>query len=188
MSEQHEQATSPDGPPPEPVDAAAPHVPEDASSGPEVPAEATELSVEALVADLERVTGERDAAIEARMRLQADFENFRKRVAKQQTEQAERASEALVAQLLPVLDALDSALAHGTEGVEPIHASLLEVLGREGLVRIAEPGASFDPNVHEAVMHEAGDDGAEPVVDDVLRTGYVWKSRVVRPAMVKVRG
>jgi molecular chaperone GrpE len=187
VGDEHEQTASPAEAPSEPPPD-VPLVNDEADGTPDPAPEATELSVESLLADLERVTGERDAAVEARMRLQADFENFRKRMMKQQAEQAERASEALVGQLLPVLDALDSALAHGTEGVEPIFSALMEVLNREGLVRIDAPGDAFDPNLHEAVMHEAGEAGQEPLVDDVLRTGYVWKSRVVRPAMVKVKG
>ena len=146
-------------------------------------------SVEELILDLERTIVERDQYLDSLRRNQADFENYRKRVAKQAGEDAARAAESLVDKLLPVLDACDGAVAHGATEVEPIFASLLGTLEKEGLVRINPAGEPFDPNVHEAVLHEpALDDDAGTVVSDVLRPGYIWKGRVVRPAMVKVRG
>jgi molecular chaperone GrpE len=145
-----------------------------------------ELTVEDLVNLVEQLTAERNSHFEARARLQAEFDNYRKRLASQQAEQAERAAEGLVSRLLPVLDACDAAMAHNVEGVEPISNQLVGVLEREGLTRLAEVSVPFDPSVHEAVIHEEGD-GPTTVVD-VLRTGYLWKGRVVRPAMVKVRG
>lgn len=146
-------------------------------------------SVEELILDLERTIVERDQYLDSLRRNQADFENYRKRVAKQAGEDAARAAESLVDKMLPVLDACDGAVAHGATEVEPIFASLLGTLEKEGLVRINPAGEPFDPNVHEAVLHEpALDDDAGTVVSDVLRPGYIWKGRVVRPAMVKVRG
>jgi molecular chaperone GrpE len=146
-------------------------------------------SVEELIADLERTTVERDGYLDSLRRNQADFENYRKRVAKQSADDAARAAESLVDKLLPVLDACDGAITHGATEVEPIFAALLGTLEKEGLERIDPVGEAFDPNVHEAVLHEPaqeGDDGT--VVSDVLRPGYGWKGRVVRPAMVRVRG
>ena len=146
-------------------------------------------SVEELIVLLEGTTAERDQYLDSLRRNQADFENYRKRVAKQAGEDAARATESLVDKLLPVLDACDGAMAHGAAEVEPIFAALLGTLEKEGLVRINPAGEEFDPNVHEAVLHEpAQDDDAGTVVSDVLRPGYLWKGRVVRPAMVKVRG
>jgi molecular chaperone GrpE len=149
-------------------------------------AEPADLTVEDLVNLVEQLTAERNSHFEARARLQAEFDNYRKRHASQQAEQAERAAEGLVSRLLPVLDAFDAAIAHNVEGVEPIGNQLVGVLEREGLTRLAETSVPFDPAVHEAVIHEPGD-GPTTVVD-VLRNGYLWKGRVVRPAMVKVRG
>ena len=137
--------------------------------------------------DLSRLANERDEFRALAQRIQADFENYRKRVIKQQTEHLERAAEDVVAKLLPVLDACDAAVGHGASDVEPIYGSLAGVLEKEGLERIDAEGAAFDPNLHEAVAHEEGDAGA-PVVAEVLRTGYVFKGRVIRPAMVKVSG
>ncbi len=134
----------------------------------------------------ELVTSERDDYLGALRRTQADFENYRKRVMKQSADDLSRAAEALVDKLLPVLDACDGAVRHGATEVEPIFASLLGTLEKEGLARIDPAGEPFDPTVHEAVMHEPGE--GETVVVDVMRTGYAWKGRVIRPAMVKVQG
>jgi molecular chaperone GrpE len=160
---------------------------------------------EDLVAEARR---ERDEYLDALRRVQADFENYKKRMVRQQTDHLERAAEDLVTKLLPVLDALDLARAHlgsgddlSPEGKALVAGSALltDTLAREGLERIADAGDAFDPTVHEAVDHVAGTSGAPgagagagtatgPVVDDVLRAGYRWKGRVIRPAMVRVRG
>ena len=89
-----------------------------------------------------------------------------------------------------MLDAFDNAIIHGVDGVGPLHKALFDVAA-EGRARGSIPtdGGAFDPNHHEAVMHEpADDDDAEPMVSETLRTGYAWKGKVLRPAMVKVRG
>jgi molecular chaperone GrpE len=152
-------------------------------------ADRSQASVEELIADLERTAGERDEYLDTLRRNQADFENYRKRVAKQQADDAARAAESLVDALLPVLDACDGAIHHGAAEVEPIYAALLGTLEKQGLERIDPAGESFDPNLHEAVMHEPAEDGDDgTVVGAVMRAGYLWKGRVVRPAMVKVRG
>lgn len=132
---------------------------------------------------------ERDEYRDALIRLQADFENFKKRMMKQQTEHLERAAASLVDKLLPVLDTADLALAHGGgEDVKQITGSLMGALEKEGLERIAGEGAPFDPTLHDAVVHEPGEADGEQTVVEVLRAGYRWKGRVLRPAMVKVRG
>lgn len=146
-------------------------------------------SVEELIGALEKTTAERDEYLDVLRRSQADFENYRKRSIKQVDEAGERGAESLVDKLLPVLDACDGAISHGAVDVEPIYASLLGTLEKEGLGRVAPTGEPFDPNLHEAVLHEPADDGQDgTVVSEVLRPGYTWKGRVVRPAMVKVRG
>ena len=142
---------------------------------------------------------ERDEYLLALQRTQADFENYRKRVARLQDEQAARASGQLVDKLLPVLDALDLAEAHlnesleGSEDGKALRASramLVDVLAKEGLERVDQADVPFDPTVHDAVSHSEGDgDGAgETVVEEVLRSGYRWKGQVLRAAMVRVRG
>jgi molecular chaperone GrpE len=137
----------------------------------------------------DKLVAERDEYRDALLRIKADFENYKKRVAKDQAATVERAAERLVADLLPVLDACEAAIGHGAVDVEPIHKSLLDVLEKAGLTRVNPEGQIFDPNIHEAVMHEPGDDDTpETVVSANLRTGYLWNGRVVRPAMVKVKG
>jgi molecular chaperone GrpE len=146
-----------------------------------------------IVADIDLLQRERDDLLGTSQRLQADFENYRKRVLREQTALVERATEGLIEQLLPVLDSFELAVANLEretdvenlrKGVELVYAELLGVLERAGLEPIAALGEPFDPNVHEAVMQ---DDGAgEPRVGGVLRTGWKLKGRVLRPAMVKV--
>jgi molecular chaperone GrpE len=149
---------------------------------------AEELLTSAL-ADLERVTAERDDFLDMARRVQAEFENYKRRVEGQRIEQAQRAAEALVVEILPVLDACDAALAHGADDVVPIQSALLNTLEKRGLTKVDGVGVSFDPSVHEAVLTEPGDGkDAETVVTEIMRSGYEWNGRVVRPAMVKVRG
>jgi molecular chaperone GrpE len=131
---------------------------------------------------------ERDEFRDALQRLQADFENYKKRMIKQQTDHLERAAAGLVEKLLPVLDTIDLALAHGGgEHVKQLNSALSAVLEKEGLERIDPVGQPFDPTLHDAVAHEPGDADHQEVVE-VLRAGYRWKGRTLRPAMVKVRG
>ena len=142
---------------------------------------------------------ERDEYLLALQRTQADFENYRKRITRQQEEQAARASQHLVDKLLPVLDALDLAENHLKdaldvgEGAKALHASramLMDILSREGLERVDQPEVPFDPSVHDGVAHAEGEcgPGGETMVDEVMRSGYRWKGQVLRPAMVRVRG
>ena len=144
------------------------------------------LSVEELIEALESVTTERDDFRDSLQRLQAEFENFRRRSSGELAQQVSNGVARLVESLLPVLDACDAATAQGLEDVVPIKSSLDAVLQKHGLTRIEAVGALFDPNQHEAVLHEAGD-GGEQVVIEELRPGYRWGKRVMRAAMVKVR-
>jgi len=130
---------------------------------------------------------ERDSYKELAQRIQADFENYKKRVIKQDQERVARAEENLVVKLLPVLDTIDLALEHDPNGsMEQVRGALLDVLQKAGLERVADIEAAFDPTHHEAVMHEPGE--GEQRVSEVMRAGYRWNGRVVRPAMVKVVG
>jgi molecular chaperone GrpE len=143
--------------------------------------------------DLAGLQRERDDLLDTTRRLQADFENYRKRVTREQTSLVERSTEGLLEQLLPVLDSFELAVRNleGSDvddkvrkGIELVYAELTSVMERSGLERIACEGEPFDPNEHEAVMQDDGD--GEPHVADVLRTGWKLKGRVLRPAMVKV--
>jgi molecular chaperone GrpE len=144
------------------------------------------LTVESLVEDLERVARERDEYLALAQSKQAEFENFRKRMMKQQADDVARSSAKLVEGLLPVLDAFDYGIAHGDDSLVPMRAQLVAALEREGLVRLDPESAPFDPTEHEAVAHEPGD-GGEPVVAETLRAGYRWQGHLLRPAMVKVK-
>jgi len=137
--------------------------------------------------DLDVLLAERDSFKDIALRLQADFENYRKRVATQQQDEIDRATGKIAESLLPVLDACEAAFSHGVAGVEPIWSALIGALQKQGLEALDLANQPFDPSVADAVMHEPGD-GGEPVVAEVLRTGYRWKGRVLRAAMVKVRG
>jgi molecular chaperone GrpE len=148
--------------------------------------EATQAAASDVEHDVEAILLERDQFKEIALRLQADFENYRKRAATQQIDEIDRATGKMAEAILPVLDACEAAFAHGVQGVESIWSALIGVLQKQGLEALDLAGQPFDPAVAEAVIHEPGD--GEPVVAEVLRTGYRWKGRVLRAAMVKVRG
>ena len=141
---------------------------------------------------------ERDEFREAAQRLQADFENYRKRVARQSEELQARLAADIITSLLPVLDTLELAEAHLSGDGEPsmettalrqARSLLVDTLAKQGLEAVAGAGAPFDPTVHDAVAHAADEEEADgPVVDEVLRSGYSLRGTVVRPAMVRVRG
>jgi molecular chaperone GrpE len=137
---------------------------------------------------------EADEYREHLQRLQAEFDNYRKRVLKEQTRALEMAAEPMVRKLLEVLDEFDLALMAAEQkpdfdrflhGVELVFAKLTEILRSEGLERIDANGKPFDPTLHEALM-QSGEPEGEPFVGDVLRPGYTLKGRVIRPAGVKV--
>jgi len=150
-------------------------------------------------ADLAAAVVEAEAVIEAEVedfralaqRVQADFENYRKRVQREQTALVERANETLISQMLPVLDNFELSLAAVDDekvrkGMELVHAELVAVLERNGLERVVPDGALFDPTEHEAVMHDEGDGEAELVVAETMRCGYRLRGKLLRPAMVRV--
>jgi len=153
--------------------------------------ESEEDAAAAVEADIDAIVRERDEVRDLAQRVQADFENYRKRVLREQTALVDRANEGLIEQLLGVVDNLELALKSLEDvdesvrkGVELVANELSSVLEKAGLERIDALGKPFDPNEHEAVAQEDGE--GEPVVCDVLRTGYRLKGRVLRPATVRV--
>ena len=140
-------------------------------------------------AELER---ERDEYLDALQRLKAEFDNYRKRTAREQAELHARASERLVKELLPVLDDLERALeaaaeheeARLEEGVRLVHRALVDALAREGLSEI-ETNGRFDPHVHEALLSQPSE-AQEGSVIEVLQKGYRLGDHVLRPARVVV--
>ena len=153
------------------------------SGGPEPGSEDAPLGLAAVAA-------ERDAYLDDLQRVTAEFTNFRRQTIKRNTELVAQAASRLAKALLPVLDACEAAVSQGVEGIEAVQAQMLGVLSAEGLTVLGSVDEPFDPGFHEAVMSEDPSDDGEtgPVVAEVLRTGYTWNGRVLRPAMVKVRG
>jgi molecular chaperone GrpE len=163
-------------------------------------AESSDVPADAPVAAAEQdeLTLARQEAAEYRdhlLRLQAEFDNFRKRTLREQTGALERAAEPLMRRLLEVLDDFDLALMAADRtpdfeqflrGVELVYVKLKDILEAEGLERIDAEGTPFDPELHEALMHSEGEGDGELVVDDVFRQGYTLKGRVIRPAGVRV--
>jgi molecular chaperone GrpE len=148
-----------------------------------------------LAADLASIRSEAASYLDDLRRLQADFDNYRKRMLREQTNRVAAASQALVSRLLPVLDNFELAISSAEQsrdfdrmlkGVEMVFGELREVLHNEGLSAIEAEGKPFDPACHEAVV-AVDEDGAEAgTVLDVVRTGYEFQGKVLRPAMVKV--
>ncbi|HEX9259680.1 MAG TPA: nucleotide exchange factor GrpE [Acidimicrobiales bacterium] len=150
-------------------------------------AEAEQAAGQQVELDIVDLLAERDQFKDIALRLQADFDNYRKRQAVVQADEIDRSTGRIVEQLLPVLDACEAAFAHGVDGVEPIWSALLGTLQRQGLEVMDLQGKPFDPADAEAVVHEPGDE-ADPLVVEVMRTGYRWKGKVLRAAMVRVKG
>ena len=180
--------------------AATPHPDDGAHDGPaHDAADQAEVGADALTVDdilnvtaaapdpIDQANAERDEFKLVAQRVQADFENFRKRTAQAQVDEVGRATGKLVAELLPVLDACEQALLHHPAETESLVNSLFGAAKKMGLEVMECEGGPFDPAEHEAVMHEPGD-GSNPIVVQCLRTGYRWAGKVLRPAMVKVQG
>jgi molecular chaperone GrpE len=139
------------------------------------------------------LAAERDEYLALAQRVQADFDNYRKRAIRDQERLVAHAHERLVRELLPILDDLERALeaaeqheeAKLVEGVELVERALRSALAREGLVEIEADGA-FDPHVHEALLTRPGDGAEAGCVLDVVQRGYRLGDKVVRPARVIV--
>jgi molecular chaperone GrpE len=160
-----------------------------------VEAGGVEAEEDAIAADLDKARAEAESYLDDLRRLQADFDNYRKRTLREQTARAASASQALVARLLPVLDNFELAVSSAErsrdfdrmlKGVEMVFGELREVLEAEGLVRIEAEGKPFDPERHEAVIAVEEEDTEPGMVVDIVRAGYELRGKVLRPAMVKV--
>jgi molecular chaperone GrpE len=182
--------------PAEPAAAAAAEEDAEDPAGAEQPAAVVEEEPsEAVLAELVAARAEAEGYLDDLRRLQAEFDNYRKRTMREQTARIASASQALVSRLLPVLDNFELAVSHAEQsrdfdrmlkGVEMVFGELNDVLAGEGLVPIEASGKPFDPERHEAVV-AVEEDGVEAgTVVDVIRKGYEFNGRVLRPAMVKV--
>ncbi|SDI94396.1 nucleotide exchange factor GrpE [Salimicrobium halophilum] len=153
------------------------------------------VSEEQELTELEKVEQERDEVKEKLLRLQADFENFRRRVQKEKETDRKYKSQSLAEELIPVLDNFERALqtevkeesAQGfVDGIKMVYNQLWSALEKEGVEEISAKGEPFDPHVHQAMM-QVEEEGVESnTVTEVLQTGYKLHDRVIRPAMVKV--
>jgi molecular chaperone GrpE len=143
--------------------------------------------------DLQAVARERDEYLDSLQRLKAEFDNYRKRTEREQSERAANSAARLVKELLPVLDDLERALEAASEheeakleeGVRLVHRALLGILQREGVAEIETDGA-FDPHVHEALLAQPVAEAEPGSVVQVLQKGYRLGDRVLRPARVVV--
>jgi molecular chaperone GrpE len=179
----------------EPEEAAADEAAASVHGGEGEDAAATDPAAnDAAATDLDSALAEAGQYREHLQRLQAEFDNYRKRVLREQTSAVELAAKPVIRRLLEVLDDFDLALMHAQDrpdfdrflhGVELVYAKLLDTLRTEGLERMDAQGKPFDPEMHEALMQSGEGDG-DPVVGDVLRPGYTLKGRVLRPAGVRV--
>jgi molecular chaperone GrpE len=194
---------------PEFAEAAAP----DPNAGDETAAEQAEAAAPAEAAGDEAVMAstaalaalekERDTLKEQLLRAVADFDNYRKRIERERRELSDYAATDVLLELLPIIDNFERALqapasAPGAtagrpaeseafkKGVELIHKQMLDLLRKRGVTLIDALGADFDPNVHQAVIHEPSDEHREGEVMQELQRGYKLGDRLLRPAMVKV--
>jgi molecular chaperone GrpE len=136
------------------------------------------------IADVDPVV----ALTEDLQRLQADFQNYRKRIDKERSESTEVVTGLVLAQFLGALDDIDRAQAHGelSGGFKAVADQLTNTTSKLGLSKFGETNVAFDPNIHEALMHETSPTVTETQVTKVLRPGYKFKERVIRPAQVIV--
>ncbi|MBM3681133.1 MAG: nucleotide exchange factor GrpE [Actinobacteria bacterium] len=144
---------------------------------------------------LARAERERDEHLDTLRRLAAEFDNYKKRVAREHEELRERAAERLLHDLLPVLDDLERALAAFetsekeaiADGVALVHRALWTLLEREGVAELDPSGEAFDPHRHEALLSQPSDQ-PEGTVIEVIQKGFLLGDRVLRPARVVVAG
>jgi molecular chaperone GrpE len=165
--------------------------PDASSLGLDLPADHEE-AVGVLIDALATARLAADSYLDDLQRVAAEYENFRKRAARDREEVMARSSQRLVQAMLPVLDSFDQAFVHKAEtsgeemllaGLQGTFHQLMDLLSKEGVEMIPTLGEPFDPNVHEAV---AGGGEGDLVVAQQLRAGYTLKGRVLRPAMVVV--
>ena len=141
----------------------------------------------------ERIVDQPEDYLALAQRIQADFENYRKRAAREAAAAGERAKSGLIRELLPIVDNLERALAsaeegeqHLAQGVRLVHSELIAVLERNGIEQFDPAGDKFDPSEHEALSVRA--EGDAGVVVEVVEKGYRSNGTVLRPARVVVSG
>lgn len=160
--------------------------------------EATDENIEVIDssdAELTKLKEEKDEFQQRLLRLQADYDNFRRRTEKERQNDLKYKSQDLIKELLPALDNFERALKvevqedsskSFVEGMEMVYRQLKSALEKEGVEEIAAEGEVFDPHLHQAVMQVQDENYESNVVVEELQKGYQLKDRVIRPAMVKV--
>jgi molecular chaperone GrpE len=168
----------------------APFDPADASPAATDPRGASEGAAP----DIDELKRDRDETYDRLLRKTAEFDNYRRRIERERREQGDQAVVDLLGQLLSIVDDFDRALtveagpeaAAYRKGVELIHAKMNDLLRRYNVRPFDAVGADFDPNMHQAVMHEVSEDHREGEVMGELQKGYMLGDKLLRPAMVKV--
>jgi molecular chaperone GrpE len=161
----------------------------------EVPVEVTSAELERLNQELAEKTTLADEYLSRLKYLQADFENYKKMVAREREQYVQCATETLIKRLLPLIDTIEAALASAetcedlkafVEGIELIYIDLMDELSKEGLKPIKAVGEKFDPYKHEVVMTSADDNHPEDTIVEELGKGYMLGSKVLRTSKVKI--
>jgi len=167
--------------------------PSDGDENPSTPqAQTSSPAAEASSAELQKLKAERDALLDRLARAQAEFDNARKRAAREQQDFRDFATVDTIKALLPVIDSFERALGAKSEprdfraGIELIYKQLQDVLAKLGVRSVAAKGEQFDPHVHEAIEMVETPDAADHEVLEEWQRGYKFKDRLLRPAMVKV--
>ena len=166
----------------------------DADAASEQPADRDSSASKESSPELDALRRERDEHYDRLLRKTAEFDNYRKRVERERREQADEKVADLLLDLLGIADDFERAMAVDSEedsdvyrrGIELIYTKLQDLLKRHGVRPIAALGTDFDPNLHQAVMHEVSPEHREGEVIGELRRGYTINDRLLRPAMVKV--
>ncbi|MFZ0414407.1 MAG: nucleotide exchange factor GrpE [Candidatus Acidiferrales bacterium] len=159
------------------------------------PGEADAQALEAAVnQEIERLVAEKLDLKNTLVRLQADFDNYRKRIERERHQERHRGAETVIEHLLPILDGFDRAIASHRDaahdefrkGVQLIRKQLFDVLAKQGLEKIDTQGKAFDPHFHHAIEHVKTTEKPDGAVLEELQAGYVFHGKVLRPAMVRV--
>nr|WP_234032984.1 nucleotide exchange factor GrpE [Paenibacillus faecalis] len=168
---------------------------QESSDDENVSQEANSSEGDDLQVELEKLQNEMSEQQQRTLRVQADFDNFRRRTQKEKEDLAKYASSKLITELLPVFDNFERAIAASednqdfesfSKGVSMIFRQLETVLNAEGLTAMNSVGQPFNPEFHQAIMQVESDEYEEGIVVEEVQKGYMLKDRVLRPAMVKV--
>jgi molecular chaperone GrpE len=148
----------------------------------------------AIAEEINKLRAEKEDLLQTLVRRQADYENFRKRMERDRSEEGRRGVERMIVDLIPVLDGFDRALhAHDDpayeeyrKGITLIRKQLWDALARHGVQRVDAAGKMFDPHVHQAIERVESHELPDGFIVDVFQDGYIFHGRVLRPAIVRV--